>query len=536
MTRSTQLACSFFIWFGLNWGQFPPVDCRLQAQEASQPVLRLPVQTAEIVAGLDAYIEQARVDWAVPGLSVAIVQGEEILLCRGYGQCEVGREQPVDEHTLFAIASNTKAFTAAAMAMLVDEGKLDWDDRVSQYLPWLRLKDPLATNDLRVRDLLCHRSGLGTFSGDLLWWGTEYTPREVLQRAAELEPAGPFRAHYGYSNLMFLAAGEIIEQVSGQSWADFVRQRILQPLNMQRSVCSTGDLPEMGNYATPHKTLPESSMPLQWTNWDSMVAAGGIISSAADMACWMQCQLRGGASVDGKVLYSQRQSREMWSSHMPMPLSAGYSARFPSTHFRAYGLGWSLADYHGTKTVGHGGGYDGMYSQLAMMPERQLGVIVLTNSMTPIGTAITTRVLDAMCGVEARDWSGEGLAEFRKLRVEFQNKIDRATTAVVQGTRPGHPLQDYCGLYRCPMYGDVRIELDGQRLVLKLLPNRELIADLEHLHYETFVINWRSTFAWFDRGTANFVADARGVVHRIELDVPNDDFWFYELKLKRVAD
>lgn len=486
------------------------------------------------IARLDAYIAQARQDWQVPGLAVAIVRADKILLTKGYGVLEAGSSQLVNEHTLFAIASNSKAFTAAAMAMLVDEGKLSWDDPVRKHLPWLRLKDPVADADLRVRDLLCHRSGLGTFSGDLLWWGTPYSAREVLERAAHLDPAAPFRARYEYSNLMFIAAGEVIREVSGMSWHQFIKERIFTPLGMSRSVTSIRDLPAKGNAATPHKTLPDlRSKPIPWMNWDTMGAAGGIISSVHDMGKWLQTQLRQGQYAQGQALFSKTQSREMWQAHTPIPVSEGYSRRFPSTHFRAYGLGWSLSDYMGYKVIGHGGGYDGMYSQVMMIPEKDLAIVVLTNSMTSIGSAITYRIMDAFVGAPERDWSRENLPGFRQSLALFQQRIQDAITPAASGTQPSHPLADYTGTFICPMYGEAKVVLEDNRLALYLLPYPDLAADLEHLHYDTFVVRWRKEFAWFGEGTCHFVANARGRFTRLELDIPNDDLWFHELKFAR---
>jgi CubicO group peptidase (beta-lactamase class C family) len=440
----------------------------------------------------------------------------------------------VDAHTLFAIASNSKAFTAAALAMMVDEGKLSWDEKVSTYLPWFSLKDPFASQDIRVRDLLCHRSGLGTFSGDLLWWGTPYTAREVLERATLLDPAAPFRTKYAYSNLMFIAAGEVLKAVSGLSWHDFMLQRIFDPLVMERSVVSTSALSAVPNVASPHKTLPDMrSLPIPWMNWDAMGAAGGIISSAHDMGRWMQTQLQNGIIRDTLKLFSASQSREMWQAHTSIPVSEGSLRRFPSTHFRAYGLGWSLSDYLGYKIVGHGGGYDGMYSQVAMIPEKKLGIAVLTNSMTGIASAITYRIMDAFVGAPERDWSAENLPGFQRSLEGFQKRIQDQITPTAKGTSHSHPAADYVGTYTCPMYGDARVELDNGKLVIRLLPFSDLVADLEHLHYDTFVVKWRKTFAWFGEGTAHFVADAKGRFTKLELDIPNDDLWFYELKFAR---
>ncbi|MFN3189518.1 MAG: serine hydrolase [Aureliella sp.] len=492
-----------------------------------------------LIAELRTYIEQVRNQWSVPGLAVAIVKNDQVLMAEGFGYLEVGGDEPVDGDTLFAIASNTKAFTSAALAILVDEGKLAWDDRVDRYLPWLRLKDPM-TRDLRIRDLLCHRSGLGTFSGDLVWWGTKYSPREVLERAIHLEPASPFRSKYGYSNLMFLAAGLVIEEVSGQAWSEFIAQQILAPLQMSRTITTTSRLDEVGNFATPHKTFLDRNEPIEWVNWDNMAAAGGVISSAKDMANWMRVQLGRGefSPDDGEAtrLFSMAQSHQMWRAHTPIPVSEASLRKTPSTHFRAYGLGWSLSDYQGCKLAVHGGGYDGMYSQTLLVPEKRLGVVVLTNSMTSITSSITYRVLDSFLGVELRDWSSERLVDFKKSRESFAGRIDTATKIQVEGTKPSHDLAAYAGDFRCPLYGNAKIELEGKGLVLRLLPNERLVADLEHLHYDTFLIRWRHEHAWFGAGTANFLSNAQGKVVRIELDVPNDDMWFYELDLQRIAD
>lgn len=511
----------------------------LWGQEAAV-VASAPSTTGTVdVAKLETAIEQMREQWQVPGLAVAIVKDDAVVMSRGFGIRELGDSEPVDGDTLFAIASNSKAFTAAALAILVDEGKLKWDDHVHRYLPWLRLKDPYATADLRVRDLLCHRSGLGTFSGDLLWWGTAYSPREVLERAVHLEPAASFRAEYGYSNLMFLAAGEVISAVSGQSWGEFVTHRILQPLEMQRTITSTRDLLSKGNFATPHKTLLDGSKPIEWMNWDTMAAAGGLISSSNDMAKWLRLQLRQGKLIsdegaEATQLFSTAQSHEMWQAQIALSVSAGYSARYPSTHFRAYGLGWTLSDYLGRKLVGHGGGYDGMYSQVVMVPEENLGVVVLTNSMTGISPAIANTIVDTyLQGEPTEDWSGNMLPRFRQSRVEFQQRIDEAIKKRAEGTEPSRPLEAYTGTYQSELYGDCVIELEDGKLVLKLVPNLDLVADLEHLHYDTFVIRWRKEAAWFDSGTAHFVDNAKGEFVKLELDVPNDDLWFYELDLRR---
>jgi CubicO group peptidase (beta-lactamase class C family) len=487
------------------------------------------------VAALDAYFAKAQAEWPVPGLSVAIVKDGEIVLAKGYGVRELGDSERVDEHTLYAIASNSKAFTAAALAQHVDAGDLSWDDRVVDHLGWFRLYDDYVTQEMRIRDLLSHRSGLGTYSGDLLWYGTPYTPEEVVRRARHLEPTYSFRAGYGYTNLMFIAAGEVLRAVSGEDWHDAMERRFFGPLGMTRSVTSTDALPGMDNVATPHKYVRGETIPIEWYNWDTMGAAGGIISSVHDMSLWMIAQLNGGAK-DGVRLFSEDAQRQMWRVHNPFYVSPGYRERYPSTHFRGYGLGWSLADYRGRMITSHGGGYDGMYSQVMMVPEERLGIVVLTNAMTGIAGTLTYRVLDAYLGGEERDWSAESLPGWRESRERFHARQDAAEEGRVSGTSPSLSLDGYTGRFTGPMYGDVSVELEGGGLVLRVLPNPDLVADLTHLHYDTWVLEWRKELAWFGKGTAHFRIGPDGQVEELDLDVPNDDLFFTELELKRVRE
>lgn len=496
--------------------------------------LLAPVAAAQDVdvAALDAYFAKAQMDWPVPGFSVAIVKDGKIVLEKGYGVRDVRMQGDVDEHTLYAIASNSKAFTAAALAQQVDAGHLSWDDRVVDYLPWFQLYDPYVTQDMRIRDLLSHRSGLGTFSGDLLWYGTGYTAEEIVRRVRYLPQAYPFRAGYGYSNLMFVTAGEVLRSVTGLDWHEYVRANFFQPLGMDRSITSTMELPMRDNVATPHKYDRGESVPIEWYNWDAMGAAGGVISSVHDMAQWLMAQL-GGGELHGTRVFSEASQREMWTVHNPFAVSPGFQKRYPSTHFRGYGLGWSLADYKGRKVMSHGGGYDGMYSQVALVPEEGLGIVVLTNGMTGVASPLVYRVLDAYLGGTTGDWSGAALPGWLQSRERFEARQDAFEKNRIPGTSPSLPLEAYTGTYGGDLYGDATVTEENGHLVLRLLPNDDLVADLEHLHLDTFLIRWRETFAWFGKGAATFVLDAAGEAVEIKLDVPNDDLWFYELEFKR---
>lgn len=428
------------------------------------------------LGALDAYFAQAQREWPIPGFSVAIVKDGRIVFEKGYGVRDVRGDDPVDENTLYAIASNSKAFTAASLAQQVDAGKLAWTDRVMDYLPWFRLYDEYVSQEMRISDLVSHRSGLGTFSGDLLWYGTDYSAEEIVRRARFLPQAYPFRAGYGYSNLMFIAAGEVLRAVSGEDWHDYVEENFFQPLGMSRSVTSTSDLSARDNVATPHKYVDGENIPLAWYNWDAMGAAGGIISSVHDMAQWMSAQLAGGAYPGGR-LFSEARQREMWSVLNPLGVSAGYQQRYPSNHFRGYGMGWSLADYRGRKVTSHGGGYDGMYSQVALVPEEGLGVVVLTNGMTGIASPLVYRVLDAYLGGEPQDWAGEALPGWKRSREAFEARQNAFEANRVRGTRPSLDLEGYTGTYGGDLYGDATVTVEDGHLVLRLLPNPDLVAD-----------------------------------------------------------
>lgn len=492
-------------------------------------------QDAVDLQKLDAYFAATLQPWKVPGMAIAIVKDDRVVLAKGYGVRDVNKGGAVDENTLFAIASNSKAFNAAALAMLVDEGRLKWDDRVIDYLPYFQLYDPYVTYDMRIRDLLSHRSGLGTFSGDLLWWASTYSAEEVVRRARYLKPAAPFRAKYGYSNIMFLAAGQIVPAITGKKWTDFIQERILNPLGMSHTVLSVNDLQGKSNVATPHRVWQGKILPMAWQNWDNMAAAGGIISCVADMAKWLRLQLHRGA-LDGTRLFSEAASSEMWSPHTIIPVSKTSEKRFPSTHFRAYGLGWGMMDYHGRKVLTHGGGYDGMNSRVALVPEENLGMVILTNQMTSVQTALMYRILDAYLGGVEKEWSGEYLKITERNKRRAAERKARAAAARVPNTKPSLPLEAYTGTYGGPMYGDADVKLENGALVVQFLPTPDLKGDLIHWHYDTFQVKWRKQFAWFDEGWVQFLMDAGGKVIEMKVDVPNNDLWFTELEFKRKSE
>ncbi|MDP9313757.1 MAG: beta-lactamase family protein [Chloroflexota bacterium] len=342
---------------------------------------------------LDTSITQMMADWPVPGLAVAIVQDDAVIFARGYGTHRLGESLPVDEDTIFPVASVTKAFTATSLAMLVDDGRLSLDDRVVQHLPHIQLYDPWVTCEMRVRDLLCHRSGLATFGGDLLWYGTRYSRDEVLHRIRYLPPASSFRSEFGYQNVMYLAAGMIVAAITGEEWDAFVHDRIFGPLGMRRSTTSISALAGEDNLVSAHTTRSDPPQRVAHLNMDNCAPAGAINSTARDLAQWLRLQL-GRGTYEGRQLFSSALAREMWNAHTPLVVTEEIERLAPSTHFVAYGLGWGMRDYHGRKLLEHTGGLPGISTYVGFMPEANVGLVALTNSDTALPLAAARSIFD----------------------------------------------------------------------------------------------------------------------------------------------
>ena len=485
---------------------------------------------------LDAYIEQARVEWHVPGLSVAIVKDDSVVFTRGYGVREYGKPGRVDENTVFNIASITKTFTTAALGMLVDEGKIGWDDRVRDYLPGFTLYDPWVSEEIRVRDLLCHRSGLETFSGDLLWYETAYDRKEVLRRVQYLEPAHGFRQQFGYSNLMFLAAGEIIPAAAGMSWESCVGERILKPLGMTRSSLDQEGLKGDTNVAMPHHVDlrgDESYVMPPW-DMDNVAPAMAVNSSAMDLSRWIRFHLAMG-TWNGKQLLSPENMWETRKMHVPRPLEMGNQRIWPSMHFRGYGLGWEFYDYHGWKVIAHEGGTHGMLNRLVIVPDENFGFVILTNSINALTVGLEYYILDQYYQGKSYDWcsiylknSLMGLEHIRNSWEEYLSGADRSV-------KPTLKLEEYSGVYGGDLYGNVEVELDKGKLTLDFLPAPGLTGDLETFSGDTFLIKVRDK-PFLPQGTVKFYLDEEGDVRELIVDIPSPDFDFTELELKKLKD
>jgi CubicO group peptidase (beta-lactamase class C family) len=462
------------------------------------------------LAGLDAYIEREMRAWDIPGLAIAIVHGDSVVHARGFGVRERGQSAPVDAATVFAIGSASKGFTAAALGILVDEGAVAWSDPSTRHLPAFQLFDPLATRQLTVRDLLTHRSGLAR--GDQLWYATDMDRDEILYRTRYLEPSWGFREQFGYQNLMYLAAGQIVPAVTGASWDEYVARRIFAPLGMDASSTSTHPLARMANVATPHAEVDGELRPIPWRNIDNIAPAGSINSTALDMAQWIRLQLAGGEYRGTRIL-SEAAIAAMHTPETVIRLEGRWVSMAPASHFMTYGMGWFINDHRGRKVVQHGGNIDGMHALVGMMPDEDVGVVVLTNRRNSLTYALMYRVFDAFMGEPLTDWSALLLADRDSEAEAARAGQLEAERARVPGTRPSLPLDRYAGVYTHPMYGAIEIEERGGRLLIRRGSN--FTGQLEHWHYDTFRAAW--TDPVLGRAGVTFALDGRGVPARLEL-------------------
>jgi len=493
----------------------------------------------------DGYVQRVMQTFTVPGLSVAVVKDGKVILAKGYGVRRMGDAAQVDAQTRFGIASNTKLFTATAIALLVEEGKVQWDRPVIDYLPAFAMSDPYVTRELTVRDLLVHRSGLGLGAGDLLWWPpSTYNRKEIARRIRYIPLATSFRSAYAYDNVLYLVAGELIEAVSGQSWEEFVRRRILVPAGMADSDVRHSGAAAGGNVAGTHAEVNDTVRPVAPFASDNTNPAGGIMSGATDMARWMMIQLDSGRVSGGRRLFSPASTKELWREVTPTPIGNPPPAVARTLgHLRAnmagYALGLNVRDYRGRILRQHTGGLPGYLSKVAMIPELRLGVAVLTNQESGAAfESIVYHVLDHYLGAKAPDYP----AAFKALNDQGRQRVRDAERKAAIGrdstSGPSLPLAKYARTYRDPWYGDVTIAQKGKGLTIRFEHTPALVGDLLHWQHDTFLARWRDRELRAD-AYATFSLEADGSVERLKI-VPASDavdfsFDFQDLVLEPIT-
>jgi CubicO group peptidase (beta-lactamase class C family) len=481
--------------------------------------------------GLDDYINQAMKEWEVPGLALAVVKDDKVILSKGYGVRRLGESIPVDADTVFAIGSISKSFTAAALGLLVDEGKIKWNDPVSKHMPSFQMQDPYVTKEMTIRDLLSHRSGLNRH--ELLWYGSSRSRGQILERLRLIKPDWSFRSQFGYQNVMYLAAGEVIPAVTRKTWDEIVEERFFKPLGMQESNTSITKLKRSRNVATPHHKVEDKVERIPWRNIDNIGSAGSINSNVTDMAQWVRLHLNNG-KWDKKQLLSSAVVGEMQMPQTVIRMEGPTAKLNPHSHLSAYGLGWMIQDYRDRKLVHHGGGIDGMTAQLAFIPEEKLGLVILSNrSGALLPTALTYRIFDAFLKAPQHDWSGEFLKVIKGAEELAKKARKKQESERVKDTKPSLSLDKYAGTYKSDIYGEVKVTLEkGKEKGKDKLKGQfgPFAAELEHWNYDTFRAIPRDRTQ--EKQLFTFTLDAKGKVAQLRQgEDPNSDLVF-----KRVED
>lgn len=461
---------------------------------------------------LDAYIEHARAEAGVPGLAVTVVRDGRLVAAKGYGVRELGKPERVDENTLFDIASISKSFTAAAIATLVDEGVMRWDDPIRRWLPQIEFSDSYRTANVTIRDLLSHRTGVEP--GNFMFRFSTYSTDEVLRRIRFLREREPFRGSMVYNNVTFTAAGEAAAVAAKMPFSDLVRTRIVEPLGMRDTTVGIEHI-LAANHATPHGTIGGVQQPIRNKKAMAILPANAVNSTAKDMARWLLFSL-GDGTWEGKRIVSPESMREMHSPQIIIPTTPEMRAARGVRFFAAYGLGWQIMDFRGHPMLWHSGSADGMPVYMAILPADNIGVAVMTNTweVPTLHGALANRILDTLLATpEPRDWAAETIAASKA-------EAKPAEEPRIADTKPSRPLDAYTGTYNDPLYGDLVITRDANGLTLQFAGGQK--ATLEHWHYDVFRVTWHDRVYEFADTFAAFALDAKGTPVRLDMKLYRD--------------
>jgi CubicO group peptidase (beta-lactamase class C family) len=488
-------------------------------------------------AGFEQRVEQLRKEYGTPGISIAIVENGAPTLARGWGIRKVGTDEPVGADTIFATGSTGKAFTVAALATLVDQGKIKWDDKVIDHMPDFRMWDPWVTREMTIRDLLVHRSGLGLGAGDLLFVpNSNLTRKETVRRLRYIKPATSFRSAYAYDNILYMVAGQLIEEVSGETWEQYMRRHVFQPLGMNHSTVSDAEMQASPDRGHPHSRSDGAIVglgtqkPLDETAAiaPNAAPAGGLAISANDMTRWLLTQLAHGKIPGGdRRLFSEEQSKEMWAPVTPQPID-DYPAQFDVTEpsFSLYGLGWDVQDYRGAKLIWHGGAVFGSLAAVALLPDQNVGIFVAVNSEEgELVRGFLYELLDHYLGKPQANWP-EKFHDFKLARLDAAAKEVQKAAATAARVGPSLPLERYAGNFADPWYGTIKVRRSGKGLTIAFPHSTGMDGPLTHYQYDTFRTN--PSLKWIEPAYVTFSLDADGKVERVTMKPvsPRADFSF----------
>ncbi|TQK05067.1 serine hydrolase [Herbaspirillum sp. SJZ107] len=476
---------------------------------AAVPAAPATIATASAAAySLEADVTRAMKLFDVPGIAIAVVKDGKVVAAQGFGVRKLGAPEKVDAKTLFEVASNSKAFTAAALAMLVDEGKLAWDDPVTKHLPDFQMYDAYVTHEMTVRDLLTHRSGLGLGAGDLLWWPTtNFSTDEIIHKLRFIAPSTSFRSSYAYDNLLYIVAGKIIAAKSGKTWGETIHERILGPVGMTTTTTSLAENAGNPNVANAHSKIDGKIAAVKSMPVPNAVGAVGINTNAEDIARWMNVLLAGGslgkdANGSEARLFSAKQAQEMWTAQTPMRISTP-NPKLAGTkpHFAAYGLGFQLRDWQGKLMALHSGALQGFYSKVVLVPEAKLGIAILTNAESGGSiNALQYQLVDHYLGTpNAPDWIGAVAAVENENHAKEQARLATTKAARAAKSQPSLARTAYDGDYQDPWYGIATIKHAGGKQILSFARTPDLTGELQHFQHDTFIVRWKER---------NFNADA----------------------------
>jgi CubicO group peptidase (beta-lactamase class C family) len=493
---------------------------------------------------IDRIIERSLDAFKVPGMSVSVVFDGGIYYAKGHGIAEIKKPTKVDGKTLFQIASVSKAFTAATLAILVDDGKLGWDDPVIDYLPDFRMYDAWVTREFTVRDLLTHRSGLPLGAGDLLMFPEAESSREEIIRALRyLKPSSSFRSEYAYDNLMYIVAGEVVASVAGTSFEDFLEDRLLFPLGMTDCAATLSRVKAKQITATPHVEVDGELQTTLSLESDVGAAAGGINCSARSMALWAAFILDQGKNADGEQVISEAQIEQLLKPVTLLP-NGGYAAQYTGAFLNAYALGWNVSTFYGQPFFSHGGGLWGMTTFLTILPDQGLAVFVSNNKLSPAPRAVANEIIDEFLADVVPDADNDWVAivsdAMSARNSGAQEAVAQAESTQVAESKPSLPLDAYTGIFRDPWYGDITISMKGDgRLWFESARSAPLSGPLEHFQFDTFVARWTER-KYNNDAYVSFTLGTEGNVERIRMKAvsPATDFSFdfHDLDLVRVPE
>lgn len=469
-------------------------------------------EVSQQLQGLDEFVPQTMALWKVPGLAVAVVKDGEAVFCKGFGYRDVEKKLPVTPDTIFAIGSTTKAFAATSVGLMVDDGKLEWDKPVKNYLPTFKLHDLFATERMSPRDLLCHRSGLPRY--DLMWYGSPFSRKEIFDRMQYLEPNHDFRTHFQYQNLMYMTAGYLAGEVNGTDWETLVRQRIFEPLGMTNSNFSVEESQKTADFALPYREKDEVVKEIPFRSINEIGPAGSINSSAAQLVNWVLLQLNKGKHGDKQII-SESALKQIHSPQMTIedPL---WNELFQADYVM-YGLGWFIQPFRGHTLVHHGGNIDGFSAFISFMPDQNAGVIVLTNLNGNFATqALAYDIYERLLGLDQTDWNTNFKTVVDKVKAAQKEGKEKSSADRKPDTQPSHSLESYVGEYEHPAYGVFSVTQNGHELVATI---NAISMRMEHYHYDIFEIEPEEIEIRFK---LFFYSDVKGNIDRLEIQLePN---------------